>query len=85
MKETVVESIHRNLREQGVLCELGSDTKFEDMDIDSLGLYSMVAGVEDEHDIIVNCGEFAVLEGVDDLAEAVLNKLQSAAPIAKAA
>tara|TARA_B000000460_G_C21456064_1_gene365899 strand:- start:296 stop:457 length:162 start_codon:yes stop_codon:yes gene_type:complete len=53
------------------------------MDIDSLGLYSMVAGVEDEHDVIVNCGEFAGLEGVADLSDVILAKIRI--PVAKAA
>ena len=46
MKETVIENIHRHLRDQGVRAPLDDVTKFEDMDVDSLGLYSMVAGIE---------------------------------------
>jgi len=80
MKETVIDSIHRHLREQGVQCPLDGATKFEDMDVDSLGLYSMVAGVEDEHDVIVNCGEFAGLEGVADFSEVILSKIQMTIP-----
>lgn len=83
MKEAVIESIHRHLREQGTRCPLDGATRFEDMDIDSLGLYSMVAGVEDEHDVIVNCGEFAGLEGVADLSDVILAKMRI--PVAKAA
>ena len=85
MKEAVIESIHRNLREQGVTASLGNETKFEDMDIDSLGLYSMVAGVEDDHDVTVNCGEFAGLEGVSDLADVIVAKHEAARQIPKAA
>ena len=85
MKETVIESIHRHLRDQGVRAPLDGNTKFEDMDVDSLGLYSMVAGVEDDHDVIVNCGEFAGLEGVDDLADVIVTKINARMPIAKAA
>lgn len=85
MKETVIENIHRHLRDQGVRAPLDDVTKFEDMDVDSLGLYSMVAGIEDDHDVIVNCGEFAELEGVDDLADVIVTKINAKLPIAKAA
>jgi len=85
MKASVIESIHRNLREQGVQTDLGEDTRFDDIDIDSLGLYSMMAGVEDDHDIIVHCGEFAVLEGISDLTDLVIGKISNNMPLARAA
>lgn len=85
MKEKYIESIHRHLREQGVKLPLNAETKFEDMDIDSLGLYSMAAGVEDEYDIIINCGEFAQLTGVDDLSSLIEAKLNDGMAVLKAA
>lgn len=82
MKNAVVESIAAHLANEGVRSRIGADTQLMDLDVDSLGLYSMLAALEDEYDVVVSCGRFAAAESVGDLADAVIDGMPA---VAKAA
>lgn len=81
MKDHVVESIAHHLANEGVTVEIMAETTLEELDIDSLGLYSMLAGVEDEFGICVSSGEFSQIESVGELADVVITKMNRKAKL----
>lgn len=83
MREQVIATIAKHLGNEGVRTEISDETQFDTMNVDSLSLYSMIAGVEDEYDIIVPCADFTCTESVGDLADKIMERLPS--PVAKAA
>lgn len=82
MKDQVIATIAKHLKEEGVRTDITSETEFEALDVDSLGLYSMLAGVEDEYDVMVPCGEFTGAKCIGDLADMFVGRI---VPVAKAA
>lgn len=75
MKEKVVEKIIARLKDEGVGDPLAEDTKFHTLEVDSLGLYSMLAGIEDDFDVFVDTWQFNCSETIGDLADTVIEFL----------
>tara|TARA_Y100001968_G_C19087106_1_gene585862 strand:- start:208 stop:459 length:252 start_codon:yes stop_codon:yes gene_type:complete len=75
MRDQIIASITEHLKNEGVQTEIAEDTRFDDMNIDSLGLYSMIAGVEDQYDIIVPCADFTCATNVGELADKIADRM----------
>lgn len=74
-RDKIVATIARELREQGAFGEITEASEFIDMPIDSLGLYMMMAGVEDEYDIEFNSCKFSKADTVGQLVDLVLTEI----------
>jgi len=75
MKEKVIERIIARLKDEGVGEPLSPETKFYALEVDSLGLYSMLAGVEDDFDVFVDSWQFNCSETIGDLADTIIKFL----------
>lgn len=61
------EEIKKALIKKGIKISISKDTKFEDMDIDSLDLMDMVVTLEEKLNITVPDEKLVELKKVDDL------------------
>ena len=75
-REQIIATIARELREQGVPGEIHENSEFAEMPIDSLSLYTMMAGVEDAYDVEFDACRFSRADTVGQLADLVIDAVE---------
>lgn len=75
MKDQIIVTIVEHMAHNGSEMTITGATEIEAIDIDSLSLYNMLAGVEDEYDVMIPCAEFTTAHTISDLADMFEAKL----------
>lgn len=76
MKDQIIKEIAKELQNEGFQGTITSDTLIESLEVDSLSLYNMLAGVEDKYNVMVPCGDFTTSQTVGELADMIEKRLE---------